>query len=134
KMKSREGTVVDADDPIDEVVTEASKTGEQPSKLDGMGEAEKAALFETIGLAALRYFLLKVHPKKRMLFDPAASIDLQGHTGPFIQYTYARIKSLLRKAGESAVVSAELSGSAGQLTTDSSNLLPEERMVIKLLH
>ncbi len=134
KMKSREGTVVDADDLIDEVVTEARKTGEQLSKLDGMGEAEKAALFETIGLAALKYFLLKVDPKKRMLFDPAASIDLQGHTGPFIQYTYARIKSLLRKAGESAVVSAELSGSAGQLTTDNSNLLPEERMVIKLLH
>ncbi|MCB9184124.1 MAG: arginine--tRNA ligase [Flavobacteriales bacterium] len=134
KMKSREGTVVDADDLIDEVVTEARKTGEQLSKLDGMGEAEKAALFEMIGLAALKYFLLKVDPKKRMLFDPAASIDLQGHTGPFIQYTYARIKSLLRKAGESAVVCAELSGQAGQLTTDKSSLLSEERTVIKLLH
>lgn len=126
KMKSREGTVVDADDLIDEVVTEARKTGEQLSKLDGMSEAEKAALFETIGLAALKYFLLKVDPKKRMLFDPAASIDLQGHTGPFIQYTYARIKSLLRKAeGMGAWTHEHMSASA---------LLPEERTVIKLLH
>ena len=127
KMKSREGTVVDADDLIDEVVSEARRTGEELSKLEGFSEAEKDALYEMIGLAALKYFLLKVDPKKRMLFDPAASIDLQGHTGPFIQYTHARIKSLLRKAGE-------LSHAAGQLTTDNYHLLPEERAVLKLLH
>jgi arginyl-tRNA synthetase len=79
-----------------------------------------------IGLAALKYFLLKVDPKKRMLFDPAASIDLQGHTGPFIQYTYARIKSLLRKAGDKGTWAPEHMGSW--------TLLPEERTVIKLLH
>ena len=97
KMKGREGTIVDADDLIEEVVQEARATGEQLSKLDEFSEEERTALFEMIGLAALKYYLLKVDPKKRMLFDPAASIDLQGHTGPFIQYTYARIRSLLRK-------------------------------------
>jgi arginyl-tRNA synthetase len=125
KMKSREGTVVDADDLIEEVVSEARKTGEQLSKLDDFSDAEKTALFEMIGLAALKYFLLKVDPKKRMLFDPAASIDLQGHTGPFIQYTYARIRSLLRKAG--AAHDATVLGS-------NASLLPEERAVVKLLH
>jgi arginyl-tRNA synthetase len=126
KMKSREGTVVDADDLIDEVVSEARRMGEELSKLDDFTEAEKAALYEMIGLAALKYFLLKVDPKKRMLFDPAASIDLQGHTGPFIQYTYARIKSLLRKA--------EGMGAWAQEHRGTSALLPEERTVIKLLH
>jgi len=134
KMKSREGTVVDADDLIDEVVTEARKTGEELSKLDGFSEEEKAALYEMIGLAALKYFLLKVDPKKRMLFDPAASIDLQGHTGPFIQYTYARIKSLLQKARELPVEGPHSSGQAGERTADVIALLPEERAVIKLLH
>jgi arginyl-tRNA synthetase len=125
KMKSREGTVVDADDLIEEVVSEARAMGEQLSKLDDFSEQEKAALFEMIGLAALKYYLLKVDPKKRMLFDPAASIDLQGHTGPFIQYTYARIRSLLRKAGD---MGASMSAAG---TTE---LLLEERTVIKLLH
>jgi arginyl-tRNA synthetase len=123
KMKSREGTVVDADEIIAEMVQEARNTGEQLSKLDEFSAEEKAALFEMIGLAALKYFLLKVDPRKRMLFDPAASIDLQGHTGPFIQYTYARIRSLLRKAGEVKPLSSALA-----------DLLPEERAVIKLLH
>lgn len=126
KMKSREGTVVDADDLIDEVVSEARRMGEELSKLDDFSEAEKAALYEMIGLAALKYFLLKVDPKKRMLFDPAASIDLQGHTGPFIQYTYARIKSLLRKAEGMGTWAHEHMGATA--------LLPEERAVIKLLH
>jgi arginyl-tRNA synthetase len=134
KMKSREGTVVDADDLMQEVVDEARKAGEELSKLDGFSEEEKSALYEMIGLAALKYYLLKVDPKKRMLFDPAASIDLQGHTGPFIQYTYARIKSLLRKANELSVGSAPLSVAGGPLTTDIQTLLPEERTVIKLLH
>lgn len=125
KMKSREGTVVDADDLMDEVVAEARATGEQLSKLDTLGTAERDALFEMIGLAALKYFLLKVDPGKRMLFDPKASIDLQGHTGPFIQYTYARIRSLLRKAGEVP---------AGQAAATVLKLLPEERAVLMLLH
>jgi len=130
KMKSREGTVVDADDLIEEVVGEARAMGEQLSKLDDFSEPEKAALFEMIGLAALKYYLLKVDPKKRMLFDPAASIDLQGHTGPFIQYTYARIRSLLRKAEGASMPDA----SDEQRTTATEPLLPEERAVIKLLH
>ena len=125
KMKSREGTVVDADDLMDEVVQEARKAGEELSKLDGFSDEEKARLFERIGLAALKYFLLKVDPKKRMLFDPAASIDLQGHTGPFIQYTYARIRSLLRKADEQGA-RPEVGGKL--------SLGPGEREVIKLLH
>ncbi|MCW5898129.1 MAG: arginine--tRNA ligase [Flavobacteriales bacterium] len=126
KMKSREGTVVDADDLIEEVVNEARSKGEELSKLDDFTTAEKDALFEMIGLAALKYFLLKVDPKKRMLFDPAASIDLQGHTGPFIQYTYARIQSLLRKAGDM--------GSCAHGHMGTWALLPEERTVIKHLH
>jgi arginyl-tRNA synthetase len=130
KMKSREGTVVDADDLIDEVVSEARRMGEELSKLDDFTETEKAALYEMIGLAALKYFLLKVDPKKRMLFDPAASIDLQGHTGPFIQYTYARIKSLLRKAEGSD--DQKIRRSDDQMTAGV--LLAEERTVIKLLH
>lgn len=130
KMKSREGTVVDADDLIDEVAEEARKTGEHLGKLEEFGEAEKKALFEQIGLAALKYFLLKVDPKKRMLFDPAASIDLQGHTGPFIQYTHARIRSLLRKANEGS----EDQKTGRQEDQDPGELLQEERTVIKQLH
>ncbi len=131
RMKSREGTVVDADDLIEEVVAEARAMGEQLSKLDDFSGEEKAVLFEMIGLAALKYYLLKVDPKKRMLFDPAASIDLQGHTGPFIQYTYARIRSLLRKA-EGASLPTNVPD--GQRTMHKEPLLPEERTVIKLLH
>lgn len=140
RMKSREGTVVDADDLIAEVIADAGKATEALGKLDEFSAKEKKELFRMIGLAALKYFLLKVDPKKRMLFDPAASIDLQGHTGPFIQYTYARIRSLLRKADEQlSVVSSQLSGvdatgAPGQRTTDNYQLLPEERAVIKLLH
>ncbi len=124
KMKSREGTVVDADDLIDEVVAEARRTSEELGKLEDFSEEEQAKLFEMIGLAALKYFLLRVDPKKRMLFDPAASIDIHGHTGPFIQYTYARIRSLLRKAGQRRFDDL---GPTGEL-------LPEEKTVIKLLH
>ena len=126
KMKSREGTVVDADDLMEEMVQEARNTGEQLSKLDDFSAEEKSKLFEQIGMAALKYFLLKVDPKKRMLFDPAASIDLQGHTGPFIQYTYARVKSLLSKSDGMGTWSLEHMGTW--------ILLPEERTVIKLLH
>jgi len=133
KMKSREGTVVDADDLIEEVVAEARAMGEQLSKLDDFSAQEKARLFEQIGLAAVKYYLLKVDPKKRMLFDPAASIDLQGHTGPFIQYTYARIRSLVRKAGDMGTWAPRVEPGAGAHMATWS-LLPEERSVIKLLH
>jgi len=98
KMKSREGTVVDADDLIAEMVDTAKQKTEELGKTNDFAEAEKVELYDTIGLGALKYFLLKVEPKKRLLFDPAESIDFQGNTGPFIQYTHARIKSLLSRA------------------------------------
>ncbi len=99
KMKSREGTVVDADDLMRDMVDEAENQTRALGKIDEMTEAEAHQLFEMVGMAALKFFLLKVDPKKRMLFDPTESIQLQGHTGPFIQYTHARIKAVLRKAG-----------------------------------
>jgi arginyl-tRNA synthetase len=99
KMKSREGTVVDADDLIDEMVETAKSRTEELGKVDGFSEDEKKGLYRMIGLGALKYFLLKVEPKKRLLFDPNESIDFQGHTGPFIQYTHARIRSIISKAG-----------------------------------
>lgn len=98
KMKSREGTVVDADDLVDEMVATAKQKTEELGKTNDFEEADKDELYQTIGLGALKYFLLKVEPKKRLLFDPAESIDFQGNTGPFIQYTHARIKSLLSRA------------------------------------
>lgn len=98
KMKSREGTVVDADDLIEDMAKTAEEISEELGKLDGYSEDEKKALYKTIGLGALKYYILKVDPKKRILFDPKESIDFQGNTGPFIQYTYARIQSILRKA------------------------------------
>ena len=104
KMKSREGTVVDADDLIDGMVGDAEAISKELGKLDGLEEAEQQELFTTLGLGALKYFILKVDPKKRMLFNPAESIDFNGHTGPFIQYAYARIQSLQRKAPQGAGV------------------------------
>ena len=98
KMKSREGTVVDADDLIYEMATTAGEISEELGKLDGYSESEKQELYKVIGLGALKYHILKVDPKKRILFDPKESIDFQGNTGPFIQYTYARIQAILRKA------------------------------------
>ncbi|MFQ3575066.1 MAG: arginine--tRNA ligase [Cytophagales bacterium] len=97
KMKSREGTVVDADELMDEVVSECAKYTKESGKADDLPEQEAKQLFETLGIGALKYYLLKVDPKKRMMFNPQESIDLQGHTGPYIQYTHARIKSILRK-------------------------------------
>lgn len=97
KMKSREGTVVDADDLIDGMVATAKETTEELGKVDGFTQDELETLYQTIGMGALKYFILKVDPKKKMLFDPKESIDFNGHTGPFIQYTHARIKSILRK-------------------------------------
>jgi arginyl-tRNA synthetase len=100
KMKSREGTVVDADDLMDNMVETARETSVESGKLEDMPEEEQAKLFEMLGMGALKYFILKVDPRKTMLFDPRESIDFNGNTGPFIQYTYARIRSILRKAGE----------------------------------
>lgn len=98
KMKSREGTVVDADELMDDMIRTAQERTEELGKVDGFSEEEKADLYNMIGLGALKFFLLKVEPKKRLLFDPNESIDFQGHTGPFIQYTHARIRSVLAKA------------------------------------
>ena len=98
KMKSREGTVVDADDLIEQMYLEAKKTSEESGKLEDLPEQEKDRLYHMIGLGALKYFIIKVDPKKTMLFNPKESIDFNGNTGPFIQYTHARICSILRKA------------------------------------
>ncbi|HWK98652.1 MAG TPA: arginine--tRNA ligase [Parapedobacter sp.] len=123
KMKSREGTVVDADDLMDEMTATAKQRTEELGKTAGLPDAEKATLYDIIGMGALKYFLLKVEPKKRLLFDPKESIDFQGHTGPFIQYTHARIQSVLVKGGS---------------TTDSATVAPDtlsesERDLIQLL-
>jgi len=98
KMKSREGTVVDADDLMAEMTTTAKEISEELGKLEGYSDEEKAELYTMIGLGALKYYILKVDPKKSILFDPKTSVDFQGNTGPFIQYTYARIQSIIRKA------------------------------------
>jgi arginyl-tRNA synthetase len=98
KMKSREGTVVDADDLISEMALTAKSISKELGKLEGYSNEEKHQTFTTIGLGALKYFILKVDPKKTILFDPEASVDFQGNTGPFIQYTYARIQAILRKS------------------------------------
>ncbi len=124
KMKSREGTVVDADDLMDEMVAEAERQTRELGKIEEMSDQEATALFEMIGLGALKFYLLKVDPKKRMMFNPNESIQLQGHTGPFIQYTHARIRSIVRKA-------ATLQMPDGPVTL--SALLPNERNLISLL-
>ena len=124
KMKSREGTVVDADDLIADMVGTAREMSQELGKLDGVSEEEAAAICEMVGLGALKYFILKVDPKKTMLFDPRESIDFNGNTGPFIQYTHARIRSILRKAEESGVTTAGY---------DKAELLPEEIELIKAL-
>jgi arginyl-tRNA synthetase len=107
KMKSREGTVVDADELMQEMVDEAAKQTRELGKIGGWPESETTALFEMIGMGALKFFLLKVDPKKRMLFDPNESIQLQGFTGPFIQYTHARIRSIIRTAEQQNIVTTE---------------------------
>ena len=124
KMKSREGTVVDADDLIADMVGTAREMSQELGKLDGATEEEAAAISEMVGLGALKYFILKVDPKKTMLFDPRESIDFNGNTGPFIQYTHARIRSILRKAAETGVTTEGYAKAA---------LLPEEIELIKAL-
>jgi arginyl-tRNA synthetase len=111
KMKSREGTVVDADDLMTEMTNTAQQISEELGKLEGYSSSERAVLFQTIGLGALKYYMLKVDPKKQMMFNPEESVDFAGNTGPFIQYTYARIQSILRKADfafENVVTSSEV--------------------------
>jgi arginyl-tRNA synthetase len=120
KMKSREGTVVDADDLMDEMERTAKEQTEAMGKVDGFDEEEKLQLYHTIGMGALKYFLLKVDPKKRLLFDPNESVDFQGHTGPFIQYTHARIRSVLNRATISSLTKK----------IEPYKLAPEERDVI----
>ena len=123
KMKSREGTVVDADDLMDEIILEAKKMTQERGHLDGLSAAEKEQLYAQIGLGSLKYYLLKIDPKKGMVFNPEESIDLNGNTAPFIQYAHARIQSLLRKAKELGY-STEFS---------SADLCEEEITLIKLL-
>lgn len=121
KMKSREGTVVDADELIEEMVDTARRTTEELGKVQDFSEQEKAKLFYTLGMGALKYFILKVDPKKNMLFNPAESIDFNGNTGPFIQYTYARIRSILRMANKGA--QSKIHMSAEKLNNLERNLL-----------
>ena len=124
KMKSREGTVVDADDLIADMIGTAREMSEELGKLDGATEEEASAICEMVGLGALKYFILKVDPKKTMLFDPRESIDFNGNTGPFIQYTHARICSILRKAAEAGI------STEGYTAAE---LLPEEIELVKAL-
>ena len=109
KMKSREGTVVDADDLMDEMVTTAREVSAELGKLDGLSQAEIDEISETVGLGALKYFLLKVDPRKNMMFNPKESIDFNGNTGPFIQYTYARMRSVMRNAAEKGMTIGDYS-------------------------
>jgi arginyl-tRNA synthetase len=103
KMKSREGTVVDADDLMEDMTKTARAISEELGKLESYSEQDKQLLYKMIGLGALKYYILKVDPKKRILFNPEESVDFQGNTGPFIQYTYARIQSILRKAKDTKI-------------------------------
>ncbi|MEW2922830.1 arginine--tRNA ligase [Muricauda sp. ANG21] len=128
KMKSREGTVVDADDLIQNMEETAETISAELGKLEGYSEEEKKDLYRTIGLGALKYYILKVDPKKRILFNPEESVDFQGNTGPFIQYTYARIQSILRKA-EDGRSSARLTD--GQVVETSLELHEKEKELLK---
>ncbi len=118
KMKSREGTVVDADDLMESMVADARRVSDEMGKIQGMNDAEKDAVAEIVGLGALKYFLLKVDPRKNMMFNPEESIDFNGNTGPFIQYAYARMRSVLRRAAE-----------AGHTVGDYQQVEPNEREI-----
>src|SRR5690606_28645126 len=137
KMKSREGTVVDADDLIAQMTDTARTISEELGKIDDFSKEEKERLYKIIGLGALKYYILKVDPKKRILFNPEESVDFQGNTGPFIQYTYARIQSILRKAA-----SAPLSDREETLLSDrtlsgaemeAEAIHPKEKELIKII-
>lgn len=127
RMKSREGTVVDADDLMDEMSDTAKKTTTELGKADGLDQKEAKKLYETLGLGALKYFILKVDPKKNMLFNPEESIDFNGNTGPFIQYTYARIQSIFRKAGKTPAEFVQ------DLKVENVELLEDEKKLIMLI-
>ncbi len=118
KMKSREGTVVDADDLMESMVADARRVSDEMGKIQGMNDTEKDAVAEIVGLGALKYFLLKVDPRKNMMFNPEESIDFNGNTGPFIQYAYARMRSVLRRAAE-----------AGHTVGDYQQVEPNEREI-----
>jgi len=126
KMKSREGTVVDADDLIDEMIQTAGDMAAELGKLEGLDEKEKKNIIRQIGLGALKYFILKVDPKKNMVFDPKESIDFNGNTGPFIQYTYARIRSIMRKGEERKIKAGHLNSKI--------QILPKEKELIKFVY
>jgi len=133
KMKSREGTVVDADDIVDEMVATAEKHTKELGKVNDFSADELRELYEILGLGAMKFYLLRVDPKKRMIFNPEESIDFHGFTGPFVQYTYARIQSILRKVqSEAAEIIDETSGIIHH-TSDINKLLPLERQLILLL-
>mgnify|MGYP002712989283 CR=1 FL=1 len=127
KMKSREGTVVDADDLIAQMTDTARTISEELGKIDDFSEEEKEQLYRTIGLGALKYYILKVDPRKRILFNPEESVDFQGNTGPFIQYTYARIQSILRKADDVRLSAVETSFGEGM------GMHPKEKELLKIL-
>ena len=127
RMKSREGTVVDADDLLKEMVATAEEMSQELGKLDDYSETDKKKIVETIGLGALKYFILKVDPKKTITFDPKESVDFNGNTGPFIQYTYARIQSLMRKASETNIQIPSEIGVNVEVTT-------KELQLIKFIH
>ncbi|KAF0129569.1 MAG: arginyl-tRNA synthetase [Bacteroidetes bacterium] len=126
KMKSREGTVVDADDLMDEMINTARLTTEELGKSKDLSESEAELLYQQIGLGALKYFMLKVDPKKTMLFNPTESIDFNGNTGPFIQYTHARIKSIIRKSAEAGIIFNP------QAKID--EIAPKEKALLKIAH
>jgi arginyl-tRNA synthetase len=125
KMKSREGTVVDADDLMDSMKDESRLMAEEQGKLDGLTTDEKDLTYHKIGMAALKYFLLRVDPKKNMMFNPQESIDFNGNTGPFIQYGYVRTQAILRKANWNRDIDIALNGEV--------KMVSEERNLIKLL-
>ena len=127
KMKSREGTVVDADDLIEQMVQTAQAITQELGKIDDLSQDQRASLFNTIGLGALKYYILKVDPKKRILFNPEESVDFQGNTGPFIQYAYARFQSILRKSGNTGPVED------GTIQWQGLNLEQRERSLLKTL-
>ena len=123
KMKSREGTVVDADELIAGMIDVARETSEKLGKLEDYTEEEAKKTYKIIALGALKYFILKVDPKKNMLFDPEESIDFNGNTGPFIQYTYARIHSILRKAKERDIISKKKGNDIFEMSEKEKNLI-----------
>jgi len=132
RMKSREGTVVDADDIVDEMVNVAKNKTEELGKVKDFTEAELKELYDTIALGALKFFLLRVDPKKRMIFNPEESIDFHGFTGPFVQYTHARIKSILRRATNNSGLTIVLGDSNSPLTTHHSLLKLEKDLIVLL--